>query len=133
MLGRVACVDALGRKRASVDGTGRVYGKTGGFGLDRGGAVHPRCARTDSAVLPVREPEWASPDRRVEPEPVNEGKTVKRDAVRRRAALKTGFDAAPVGRTRLHRSSRIGRGSVRQSAGRDTGLSAQKTGESFGV
>ncbi len=44
MLGRVACVDALGRKRASVDGTGRVYGKTGGFGLDRGGAVHPRCA-----------------------------------------------------------------------------------------
>ncbi len=72
-------------------------------------------------------------NRRVEPEPVNEGKTVKRDAVRRRAALKTGFDAAPVGRTRLHRSSRIGRGSVRQSAGRDTGLSAQKTGESFGV
>jgi hypothetical protein len=49
MLGRVACADALGRKRASVDGAGRVYGKTGGFGLDRGGAVQPRCARTDSA------------------------------------------------------------------------------------
>jgi len=32
-------------------------------------------------------------NRRVEPEPVNEGKTVKRDAVRRRAALSQVFDS----------------------------------------